>query len=114
VPERRLDPVFPMNILPSHYLTVHQSAIRALAWVRAPPSWPSGATRLDGDPTVIVSGGYDGLECLTDIREGHGSVMNRTRGISISLPLIVTVIIQKIRRDQCHDLLSIRRRADNH
>ncbi|KAJ7935449.1 hypothetical protein B0H13DRAFT_476486 [Mycena leptocephala] len=76
-----LNPAFPMNILPSHYLTVHQSAIRALAWVRAPPSWPSGATRLDGDPTVIVSGGYDGLECLTDIREGHGSVMNRTRDV---------------------------------
>ncbi|KAJ7712442.1 hypothetical protein B0H16DRAFT_1624941 [Mycena metata] len=75
------DPALPTNILPSHYLTVHQSAIRALAWVRAPPSWPSGAPRMDGDPTVIVSGGYDGLECLTDIREGHGSIMNRTRDV---------------------------------
>ncbi|KAJ7645548.1 hypothetical protein DFH06DRAFT_1333191 [Mycena polygramma] len=80
-----LNPPLPTNVLPSHYLTVHQSAIRALAWVRAPPSWPSGATRLDGDPTVIVSGGYDGLECLTDIREGHGSVMNRTRDVINSM-----------------------------
>ncbi|KAJ7075875.1 hypothetical protein B0H15DRAFT_865619 [Mycena belliarum] len=72
---------FPIHILPSHYLTIHQSAIRALAWVRAPPSWPSGAPRVDADPTVIVSGGYDGLEVLTDIREGHGSIMNRTRDV---------------------------------
>ncbi|KAF8208730.1 hypothetical protein K438DRAFT_1573564 [Mycena galopus ATCC 62051] len=79
------NPPLPTNILPSHYLTVHQSAIRALAWVRAPPSSPSGAPRLDGDPTVICSGGYDGLECLTDIREGHGSVMNRTRDVINSM-----------------------------
>ncbi|KAJ7855930.1 hypothetical protein B0H14DRAFT_2753908 [Mycena olivaceomarginata] len=80
-----LNPPLPTNILPSHYLTVHQSAIRALAWVRAPPSRASGAPRLDGDPTVICSGGYDGLECLTDIREGHGSVMNRTRDVINSM-----------------------------
>ncbi|KAJ7164647.1 hypothetical protein C8R43DRAFT_1095171 [Mycena crocata] len=76
-----LNPTLPVDILPSHYLTVHQSAIRALTWIRAPPSWPSGAPRVNADPTVIVSGGYDGLECLTDIREGHGSVMNRTRDV---------------------------------
>ncbi|KAF8163757.1 hypothetical protein B0H34DRAFT_650320 [Crassisporium funariophilum] len=69
------------DILPTHYLAVHQSAIRALAWIRAPPSWPSGAPRLDQDPTVIASGGYDGMECMTDIREGLGSVMNRTRDV---------------------------------
>ncbi|KAJ7729652.1 hypothetical protein DFH07DRAFT_178308 [Mycena maculata] len=79
------NPALPVDILPSHYLTIHQSAIRALAWVRAPPSWPTGAPRTDGDPTVIVSGGYDGLECLTDIREGHGSVMNRTRDVINSM-----------------------------
>ncbi|KAJ6509010.1 hypothetical protein C8R45DRAFT_969593 [Mycena sanguinolenta] len=80
-----LNPPLPSDILPSHYLTVHQSAIRAVAWVRAPPSTPSGLPRLDGDPTVICSGGYDGLECLTDIREGHGSVMNRTRDVINSM-----------------------------
>lgn len=30
---------------------------------------------------VIASGGYDGVECLTDIREPHGHVVNRTRGM---------------------------------
>ncbi|KAF9006150.1 hypothetical protein BDQ17DRAFT_1352845 [Cyathus striatus] len=69
------------DLLPTHYLTIHQSAIRALSWIRAPSSWPSGTPRTDEDPTVIASGGYDGVECMTDIREGHGSVMNRTRDV---------------------------------
>jgi transcription factor C subunit 6 len=34
---------------------------------------------------VIASGGYDGLKCLTDIRESGGHVFNRTRG---TLPII--------------------------
>jgi transcription factor C subunit 6 len=70
------------DLLPSYYLTIHQSAIRALAWIRAPPCNPSGTPRTDQDPTVIASAGYDGMECLTDVRQGHGSVMNRTRGMS--------------------------------
>jgi len=69
------------DLLPTHYLSVHQSAIRAIAWIRAPPSWPSGKSRYDQDPTVIASAGYDGVECLTDLREGRGAIMNRTRGI---------------------------------
>ena len=69
------------DLLPSYYLAIHQSAIRALAWVRSPPCWPSGAPRIDKDPTVIASSGYDGMECLTDVRQGHCSVMNRTRGM---------------------------------
>ncbi|KAH0582654.1 hypothetical protein H2248_010575 [Termitomyces sp. 'cryptogamus'] len=70
-----------MDILPTHYITVHQSAVRALAWIRAPPTTATGGPRTNGDPTVIASGGYDGMECMTDIREGHGSVMNRTRDV---------------------------------
>lgn len=69
------------DLLPTHYISVHQSAIRAIAWIRAPPSWPSGKSRYDQDPTVIASAGYDGVECLTDLREGRGAIMNRTRGI---------------------------------
>ena len=76
------------DLLPTHYLSVHQSAIRAVAWIRAPPSWPSGKSRFDQGPTMIASAGYDGVECLTDIREGRGAIMNRTRGIpDCSLPL---------------------------
>ena len=60
-------------VLPIGYYCVHQSAIRALAWVRVPDRRGNG-------PTVIASGGYDGLQCLTDIRDFGGHVFNRTRG----------------------------------
>jgi len=60
-------------VLPIGYYGVHQSAIRALSWVRVPDRHGNG-------PTVIASGGYDGLQCLTDIRELGGHVFNRTRG----------------------------------
>ncbi|KAF5357771.1 hypothetical protein D9756_001159 [Leucocoprinus leucothites] len=77
----RADSPAATDLFPTHYLTVHQSAIRALAWIRTPPSSGSGQPMVEEDPTVIASGGYDGMECLTDIREGHGSVMNRTRDV---------------------------------
>ncbi|KAF9023470.1 hypothetical protein BDZ89DRAFT_1069825 [Hymenopellis radicata] len=54
---------------------------QALTWIRVPPCSADGKPRLDGNPTVIASGGYDGMECMTDIREGRGSVMNRTRDV---------------------------------
>ncbi|KAJ3501273.1 hypothetical protein NMY22_g18982 [Coprinellus aureogranulatus] len=69
------------NLRPSHYLTVHQAAIRALAWIQAPPYSASGELCLDDDPTVIASGGYDGVECLLDLRDGRGAIMNRTRDV---------------------------------
>lgn len=72
------------DLLPTHYITAHQSAIRAIAWIRAPSGSNSGVRTLDEDPTVIASGAYDGMECLTDIRVGRASVMNRTRGSSFS------------------------------
>ncbi len=72
-------------LLPTHYFTAHQSAIRSLAWVRAPVYDAEGEETAD-DPTVIVSGGYDGVECVTDIRTMSGNVMNRTRGELCCLP----------------------------
>ncbi|KAI0929118.1 hypothetical protein AcW1_006148 [Taiwanofungus camphoratus] len=72
------------NILPTHYFTVHQSAIRSLAWIRAPCVSATGELTKD-NPTVIASGGYDGVECLTDIRDLAGNVMNRTRDVVNSL-----------------------------
>ncbi|KAF9268824.1 hypothetical protein L218DRAFT_533061 [Marasmius fiardii PR-910] len=85
----------PHVMLPTHYITVHQCAIRALAWLRAPPQWylVQAADKKKGKnceyppgedwdcPTVIASGGYDGMECITDIRGGRGVVMNRTRDV---------------------------------
>lgn len=73
------------NLRPSYYLTVHQAAIRALAWIQAPSYSASGEPCLDDDPTVIASGGYDGVECLLDLRDGRGAIMNRTRGGAPSL-----------------------------
>ncbi|KAG9318901.1 hypothetical protein JVU11DRAFT_1011 [Chiua virens] len=69
------------NIFPTHFISVHQSAVRALAWIRLPPTDGSGVPNLSEDPTIIASGGYDGVECLTDIREPHGNVINRTRDV---------------------------------
>ncbi|KAH9833074.1 uncharacterized protein C8Q71DRAFT_713586 [Rhodofomes roseus] len=69
---------------PTHYFVVHQSAIRSLAWVRAPGVSASGGRCAD-NPTVIVSGGYDGLECVTDIRDPVGNAMNRTRDVVNSM-----------------------------
>lgn len=84
------------KIRPTHYLTVHQSAIRALAWIQAPPCDPSGTPCLTESPSVIASGGYDGVECLTDIREGRGSIMNRTRGTySHTRPTSYTLTISR-------------------
>ncbi|KZT23993.1 hypothetical protein NEOLEDRAFT_1170475 [Neolentinus lepideus HHB14362 ss-1] len=69
------------NILPIYYMSVHQSAVRGLAWVRAPLSSATGTPLTSEDPTVLASGGYDGLECFTDIRDPHGNVFNRTRDV---------------------------------
>ena len=65
------------------YFCVHQSAICALTWVRVPDRHGNG-------PTVIASGGYDGLQCLTDIRDIGGHVFNRTRGQPSSTPYLET------------------------
>ena len=66
--------------LPTHYFNVHQSAIRALAWIRAPPVSTSGVSMVQADPTVLASGGHDGMECITDLRAPQGNIINRTRG----------------------------------
>ncbi|THH16490.1 hypothetical protein EW146_g4149 [Bondarzewia mesenterica] len=55
------------RIFPTHYMLVHQSAIRALSWIRAPKYSSSNEPLMTDDPSVIASGGYDGVECLTDI-----------------------------------------------
>lgn len=44
----------------------------------------SGTGKQTADnPTVVASGGYDGMECVTDLREGVGNVLNRTRGMNL-------------------------------
>jgi transcription factor C subunit 6 len=69
------------NMLPTHYISIHQCAVRALAWIRIPPTNGSGVSSTSEDPMFLATGGYDGLECLTDIREPHGNIVNRTRDV---------------------------------
>jgi len=61
-----------------------------------PSSSGPGDPMLDEDPTIIASGGYDGMECLTDIREGRRSVVNRTRGSSHLACRLVHVSMMKV------------------
>ncbi|KAI0831441.1 hypothetical protein BC628DRAFT_1336499 [Trametes gibbosa] len=71
-------------LLPTHYFRVHQSAIRSLSWIRAPVYSPDGEVTEDS-PTVIASGGYDGVEYITDIRDMCGNVLNRTRDLVMAM-----------------------------
>jgi hypothetical protein len=53
-------------------------------------------------PTVIASGGYDGLQCLTDIRELGGHVFNRTRGAVPTLPICFEFTFRRFLRPRCY------------
>lgn len=70
----------PLVLRPSHYISIHQSAIRSVAWVKAPPRTLSDSTHLGADPTVVLSGGYDGALMVTDLRDLRGNIICRTRG----------------------------------
>ncbi|KIJ44255.1 hypothetical protein M422DRAFT_228294 [Sphaerobolus stellatus SS14] len=70
---------------PSYYIPVHQSAVRCICWAKAPPVSISGLPQPERDPTVVLSGGYDGAQMVTDIREQRSNVMNRTRDVSNSI-----------------------------
>ncbi|KIY46933.1 hypothetical protein FISHEDRAFT_75114 [Fistulina hepatica ATCC 64428] len=60
-----VNPEDPTALVPTHYMTVHQPAIRAVTWVRAPSSTPwedgPGDPCVDDDSHIIVSGGYDDI-----------------------------------------------------
>ncbi|KAJ4495681.1 hypothetical protein C8J55DRAFT_494537 [Lentinula edodes] len=73
------------NLLPTQYLNIHQAAIRTLAWIRPPTNDRLREPRYDEDPMILGSGGNDGVVCLTKIRSGHGSVMDRTRDVINSM-----------------------------
>ena len=70
------------DTLPQFYTSIHQSAIRAVTWMRVPPSSSSGGLLWDEDPVIIATGGYDGAQGYTDLRDGTMNEFNRTRGLS--------------------------------
>ena len=69
-----------VDVFPTHYLPIHQSAVRAVCWINAPTASTFGTLDYSTGPHIIASGGYDGCEMLTDLRQGSSSLLNRTRG----------------------------------
>ncbi|KAG8709210.1 hypothetical protein FRC09_000788, partial [Ceratobasidium sp. 395] len=59
-----------LPLLPTHYIQIHQSRVQSVRWVRI-PSQPVSPSQ-DEDPTIIVSGGYDGHVYATDLRHPGG------------------------------------------
>ena len=70
------------DVLPQFYTSIHQSAIRAVTWMRVPPFSSSGSPLWDEDPVVVATGGYDGVQGFTDLRDAAMNEFNRTRGPS--------------------------------
>jgi len=66
-------------IKPAFYMTVHQSAIRTICWIRIPPGSSDGSPSPLGDPCLILSCGYDGQVIVTDIREIQSYTITRSR-----------------------------------
>jgi transcription factor C subunit 6 len=48
--------------------------------MQVPAVSASGDIQFNSDPSILASVGYDGVEILTDLREGNGYAWNRTRG----------------------------------
>ncbi|KAF9651500.1 hypothetical protein BDM02DRAFT_3091246 [Thelephora ganbajun] len=69
------------DILPQFYTSIHQSAVRAVSWMRIPPSSPSGSPLWNEDPVIIATGGYDGAQGYIDLRDGVMNEFNRTRDV---------------------------------
>lgn len=68
------------DILPQFYTSIHQSGVRAVTWLRIPPSSSSGSLLWEEDPVIIATGGYDGAQGYIDLRDGAMNEFNRTRG----------------------------------
>ncbi|KAG8743752.1 hypothetical protein FRC10_011472 [Ceratobasidium sp. 414] len=70
-----------LPLLPTHYISIHQSRVQSLKWVRI-PSQPTNPSQ-DENPTIIISGGFDGHVYATDSRHpgGMGVSMFRCRDV---------------------------------
>ncbi|EJD05772.1 uncharacterized protein FOMMEDRAFT_104009 [Fomitiporia mediterranea MF3/22] len=73
------------EILPTHYLSIHQSAVRSIKWIPIPSAAADGSLKFTHSPTKIASGGYDGCEIVTDLRDGWGCILNRTRDVVLAM-----------------------------
>lgn len=73
------------DILPMNYVSLHQSAVRSLQWIKIPNVSADGKLQTFMDPTIVASGGYDGCVTFTDLRDCNGNTITRTRGQPLSL-----------------------------
>ncbi|EJD53223.1 hypothetical protein AURDEDRAFT_180776 [Auricularia subglabra TFB-10046 SS5] len=64
-------------LVPTHYFSVHQSAVRSLCWIRLPRG--TKPDEIKADPTALLTGGYDGRVTFTDIRDQRPALINRSR-----------------------------------
>ncbi|KAG9099884.1 hypothetical protein FRC06_004724, partial [Ceratobasidium sp. 370] len=71
-----------LPLLPTHYISIHQSRVQSLTWVRIPsqPATPSQ----DENPTIVVSGGFDGHVYATDLRHPGGMGVNVIQSVAFS------------------------------
>ncbi|EGG01829.1 uncharacterized protein MELLADRAFT_66816 [Melampsora larici-populina 98AG31] len=59
-------PFEPINIRPTHYISLHAAPVRSLQWIRTPPLNQKGEPDTDQDPSFLASTGYDGSLKLVD------------------------------------------------
>lgn len=66
---------------PTHYFQIHDSAVSSIIWQMVPPTDADGKMREDHAPSVLVTAGYDGSNCMVDISDPWTSaVANHGRG----------------------------------
>lgn len=100
-------------IQPTHFFTPHQSAVRSVAWIRAPTVSADGETTSD-PPTVLLTAGFDGVLNITDTRIPCPSELFRTRGLTRKLLLGLAKTDMPVRLHRCRQLsvlLALQRRT---
>jgi transcription factor C subunit 6 len=69
------------EMAPTRVLCAHQSAVRALVFVGAPPPSASGGLDWGADPELLASAGHDGVLALSSLITGSSAVAGRTRAV---------------------------------
>lgn len=74
-------PFQPVQVRPTHYITLHAAPVRSLTWIRTPPISQNGEPDVNQDPTFLASTGYDGSMKLVDTEDiGSSATLIHERG----------------------------------
>lgn len=85
-------PFVPINIRPTHYVSLHAAPVRSLEWIRTPPLNQKGEPEIDQDPTFLASTGYDGSLKLVDTEDiASSATLIHERGETTSLAFSPTL-----------------------